>query len=87
MLIDFVSHTFYMKKTSLIWFGVAAVLVWYFARKKTALNTSKTAQQSIDQAGNLARSIVADVVNKTEFVPADVSDRQQYTEQRKECTI
>jgi hypothetical protein len=81
------------KKNTLVWFGIAAVLVWYFMRnKKSASNTNisaggSQAQTAIQDAGNMARQMVADVVDNTTFTPSNETSRELYKQDKKECNV
>jgi hypothetical protein len=82
------------KKNTLVWFGIAAVLVWYYMRnKKSASNTNMSAgvsqaQTALQDAGSMARQMVADVVDNTTFIPDEKStSRAMYNQDKKDCQI
>jgi hypothetical protein len=82
------------KKNTLVWFGIAAVLVWYYMRnKKSASNTNMSAggsqaQTAIQEAGSMARQMVADVVDNTTFIPDEqATSRALYNQDKKDCQI
>jgi hypothetical protein len=82
------------KKNTLVWFGIAAVLVWYYMRnKKGASNTNMSsggsqAQTAIQEAGSMARQMVADVVDNTTFIPDEqATSRALYNQDKKNCEI
>ena len=77
-----------MKKPNwilLIGLGVAA---WYFFKKKpTAAAPLATLLPgtAANEAAKTAREIVADVVDKTTFLPDTTTDRDQYVADQKLC--
>jgi hypothetical protein len=81
------------KKNTLVWFGIAAVLVWYYMKRKQTnkgvnqpgLNSQM--QTAIQDAGSMARQMVADVVNNTTFTPSNETSRELYKQDKKECNV
>lgn len=83
-----------MKKNQwLIWVGVGlAAWYWWMQKKKSAASSASASAPSAAPASNYiksasqeAREIVADVVDKTTFLPDLSTDRNLYKQDQTEC--
>jgi hypothetical protein len=85
-----------MKKNKwLIYVGIALVAWYYWKQKKSGSGpviklpggggSTTTSGASAQEAASEAKTIVADVVDKTTFLPDLMTDRDLYLEDQKTC--
>lgn len=89
MIIPVHLHFISMKKQNwFLWVGLG-IAAWYFLRKKAApgtmISTLLPGGSAAREAASDAKQIVADVVDKTTFLPDLRTDADLYKEDQKYC--
>ena len=71
-----------MKKGTIIYLAVAAALYYYWIKRK---KTTGSVAPSAEAAASTARQFVADIVDKTTFLPDETTMKQEYANDQKNC--